>query len=141
MTCPLLFRTLWRVGPASRLWPEDLWFHRSDRPGLHDCRCDPGDVFRLLPLAARAVASAVDRMDLESIDVARTLGDSPPRLIFASLCPVLERRFFQVLSWPSPDPLENSRQSSCSEATCPDQHRFWPPMFLQKLKKASWPWQ
>ena len=46
------------------------------------------------PLAARAVASAVDRMDLETIDVARTLGDSPTKAYIRIALPSLGEALF-----------------------------------------------
>jgi len=46
------------------------------------------------PLAARAIASGVDRMDREVIDVARTLGDSPTKAYLRVALPMLGEAIF-----------------------------------------------
>jgi molybdate transport system permease protein len=53
------------------------------------------------PLAARAVASGVDQMDLESIAVARTLGDTPTKAFLRIALPSLREALFSgfVLSF------------------------------------------
>jgi molybdate transport system permease protein len=46
------------------------------------------------PLAARAVASGVDQMDRESIEVARTLGDTPTKAYLRIALPNLGEALF-----------------------------------------------
>lgn len=46
------------------------------------------------PLAARTVASGVDRMDQDMIDVARALGDSPTKAYFRIAVPTLGEALF-----------------------------------------------
>jgi molybdate transport system permease protein len=46
------------------------------------------------PLAARAVASGVDQMDRESIEVARTLGDTPTKVYLRIALPTLGEALF-----------------------------------------------
>ncbi|KUK41725.1 MAG: Binding-protein-dependent transport systems inner membrane component [Clostridia bacterium 62_21] len=46
------------------------------------------------PLAARAIASGVDRMEREVVDVARTLGDTPAQAYFKVVLPVMGEALF-----------------------------------------------
>lgn len=46
------------------------------------------------PLAARTIASGVDRMEREVIDVARTLGDAPAQAYFKVVLPVMGEALF-----------------------------------------------
>ncbi|MGB9792250.1 MAG: ABC transporter permease [Thermacetogeniaceae bacterium] len=46
------------------------------------------------PLVARATASAVDRMDRDVVDVARTLGDTPTEAYFKVVLPVMGEALF-----------------------------------------------
>lgn len=46
------------------------------------------------PLAARTIASGVDRMEREVIDVARTLGDTPAQAYFKVVLPVMGEALF-----------------------------------------------
>lgn len=46
------------------------------------------------PLVARAIASAVDRMDRDIVDVARTLGDTPTEVYFKVVLPVMGEALF-----------------------------------------------
>lgn len=50
--------------------------------------------FVAYPLAARAIASCVDQVDKEAIDVARSLGDSPSKAYLRVVLPNLGEGFF-----------------------------------------------
>lgn len=49
------------------------------------------------PLAARTIASGVDRMEREVIDVARTLGDTPAQAYFKVVLPVMGEALFSAV--------------------------------------------
>ena len=49
------------------------------------------------PLAARSIASALDKIDKEIIDVARTLGDSPLKVYFRIVLPNLKEALFSAI--------------------------------------------
>ena len=46
------------------------------------------------PLAARTIATGVDRMDREVVDVARTLGDTPTKAYFRIVLPLMGEALF-----------------------------------------------
>ncbi len=49
------------------------------------------------PLAARSIISALDKMDKEIIDVARTLGDTPLKVYFRIVLPNLREAMFSAV--------------------------------------------